>query len=211
MNVSLRLLFTSLTALFLVSCTAFKEEATDDTGGSSSGDGGSPYDNPSCERPHYGLSDLSDGFSEWTCDVQEATGVEAVGATSYFYGVFKEDGGAYSGYEEWHIFANDAWSDAGGFDCVMRWNATATESTPSTCAGCDLALEVILTFDPECSTCPESLTESEEGTSYVRYEIQRTADGNTRWFFGESGGEFGQGRSNASALNFETDPSCRWF
>jgi hypothetical protein len=94
----------------------------------------------------------------------------------------------------------------------MRWNVTATEGPPTTCTGCDLALDVMLTFDENCSTCPESLTESEEGTSYERYDILRDEEtGSTRWFFSASGNEFAQGQTNLTAMNFGTDPSCRWF
>jgi len=188
------------------------DEGTPDEGTPDEGtpDEGTP-DDPACERPHYGLTDLSDDFGPWTCDVQEATGVEAVGATSFFYGMYKQEDGTFKGYEEWHLFANDAWKEAGGGDCVMRWNVTGTESSPSICAGCDIALDVILTFDESCSDCPESLSETEQGSFNVRYEVLRDTDGTTRWFFGGSGNEFAQGLTNDEAMNFASDPSCRWF
>ena len=164
-----------------------------------------------CERPQHGLSDLSEGFSGGGCDVQQSTGATGPGANSYFYGVYKDTGDGFTGYEEWHLFANETWSDSGGRDCVMRWIVDATRSDAETCGGCDFALDVTLTFDESCSTCPETLIESEKGTSFTRYEVMRRDDGTTRWFFAESGNEFGSGRTNDTAMNFATDESCRWF
>ena len=165
----------------------------------------------SCERPQYGLDDLSTDFEPWTCDVQEATGATGPGATDYFYGVFMDTADGFTGYEEWHLFANETWAAADGRDCVMRWNVEATSSDPINCGGCDMKLDVVLTLDESCTTCPESLTESEEGSKFETYEVMRKSDGTTRWFFSSSNTEFGQGTTNNEAMNFATDRSCRWF
>lgn len=164
-----------------------------------------------CARPQYGLNDLSHDFSSGGCDVQEATGSTGPGANSYFYGVYKAVSDGYRGYEEWHLFANETWSNSGGSDCVMRWIVEATPGEAETCGGCDLALDVTLTFDESCSTCPEELTESEKGTSFERYEVMRRSDGTSRWFFAETGTEFATGESNSAGMNFASEASCRWF
>lgn len=164
-----------------------------------------------CERPQHGLSDLSRSFTSGGCDVQEATGATGPGANSYFYGIYKDTSGGFTGYEEWHLFANETWSDSGGSDCVMRWTVEATSREAENCGGCDMALDVTLTFDESCSTCPEELIEAEKGTSFTSYEVMRRSDGTSRWFFADSGTEFGSGQSNTGAMNFASEASCRWF
>ena len=186
-------------AVLMTGCSGVKEQ---DTGSEMLG---------TCERPQHGLNDLTRSFSPGGCDVQEATGVRGPGANSYFYGVYKATTGGFTGYEEWHLFANDTWSEEGGRDCIMRWVVEATSGEAETCGGCDLSLDVTLTFDESCSTCPEDLVEAEKGTDFERYEVMRRADGTSRWFFAESGTEFGAGESTESAMNFATDASCRWF
>jgi len=186
-------------ALLATGCSGLKDQ---DTGSEMLG---------TCERPQHGLTDLSRNFSSGDCDVQQSTGASGPGATSYFYGIYKDTAGGFTGYEEWHLFANETWEGSDGYDCVMRWTVDATAGEVENCGGCDVALDVTLTFDEACSTCPETLIEAEKGTSFETYEVMRRSDGTSRWFFGESGNEFGSGQSNGSAMNFATDESCRWF
>jgi hypothetical protein len=208
----------------LVGCTSFKEDTRDTAGtdfvgdedadGAADGDSDGDADgggSPTCERPHYGLQDLSSSLGEWDCDIQHATGVAGVGATSYFYGVYKDTSGGFAGFEEWILFANETWRAEGGYDCVMRWNVTAVSGDPETCPACDVALDVLLTLDEGCSTCPQDMIDAQEKSTTTRYEVQRSADGTSRWFYAGSGTEIGGGKTNSSAMNFVSDDSCVWF
>jgi len=200
-----------LLALVCMGCsptgTVAVDDGSDGSDGSDGGDGG----DPTCERPHLGLEDLSANLGEWDCDIQHATGVAGVGATSYFYGVYKESHDGFNGFEEWILFANDTWADEGGYDCVMRWNVSAVTVEPESCAACDVALEVLLTLDETCSTCPQDMIDAEIKNSSVGYEILRSSTGTSRWFFSGSGTEFGEGKANAKAMNFVSEDSCTWF
>jgi len=200
-------------SLSIAACTSFKEEDSGGSGnGGGNGGGGGPGNvDPTCERPHYGLTDLSSSLSEWDCDIQQATGVAGLGATSYFYGVYKEAEGGFTGFEEWILFANDTWRDDGGSDCTIRWNVSAVSDDPETCPACDVALDVIFTLDKSCSTCPDDMIDAQESNATERYEVQRSADGTSRWFYASSGNQFGTGKTNSNAMNFVTNDSCVWF
>ena len=195
----MRALFLAVSLLGWGGCSASK---SDDTSAAMLG---------TCERPQHGLTDLSRDFEPWDCDVQQSTGTAGPGATSFFYGVYSGTGSTYSGYEEWHLFVNETLAGSGESNCIMRWSAEAVPTDPVSCTSCDLALEVALTLDEGCSTCPDYMLEPERGTSFVTYEIMQQDGSTNRWFFSDSTNEFGSGTYNGAALNFETPRSCRWF
>ena len=201
----MKTLFFALLGL-AVGCDKFEIE---DSG---SADGGSTTPGDGSERPtENGLPDWSWDLDQTGCEIQQATGVAGPGATTYFYGMFTRSGGDFRGYEEWHVFANDTWENNGGYDCIIKWTVTAVEGEAGPCTACDLNLDVLFSIDESQSTCPDDLVEDAGASTSARYDILRTEDGNSSWFFGTSGQEFGNGNWNSDAMNFITPKSCSWF
>lgn len=196
----------SLLVVVSIGCDKFEIEDTgvnDDTRPVPDGGGDRPTEN--------GLPDWSWDLDETGCEIQEATGVAGPGATTYFYGMYTRSGSGFSGYEEWHVFANDTWEENGGYDCTIKWNVTAVESEPGPCAACDLNLFVQFTVNEAASNCPDDLIEDASASTSVQYDILRSDNGSSQWFFGGSGAQFGTGAWNSDAMNFITSKSCSWF
>jgi hypothetical protein len=203
--------FYTLIALCITGCTVYKNDS--DTSDPFGGDGNSTYDDPGRDGDpdHYGLPDLTEGLDSSGCEIQEATGVAGIGAASYFYGLYHKNDGAWTGYEEWLFYANEAWRNDGGADCKIRWSVSAVETDPGSCPDCETSLSVSFVLDVPGSTCPEDMVEAEVATSSGGYDISREDGGATKWYFSASGNPVGEGYGSADALNFLTPKSCRWF
>lgn len=197
----------SILVVVAVGCDKFEIE---DTGsGSAPGPGSTtPPDNMPTEN---GLPDWSWNLDETGCEIQQATGVAGPGAATYFYGMYTGGNGSYTGYEEWHFFANEAWEASGGFDCVIKWSVSAVEGEPGACAACDLNVSVQFAINEADSTCPEDLLEAASTSTSERYDILRTDSGDAQWYYAGSGDQFGTGSWHSEAMNFITPKSCRWF
>jgi hypothetical protein len=203
MNIRTCLLsFLTITAL---GCTSFKIE---DSGVSESG----------TTPPTTGDRPLESGLPDWSwdlddsgCEVQEATGVAGPGATSYFHGLYNRTGSGFTGYEEWILFANDAWESDGGRDCTIRWSVSAEQSDTEACGVCDLGIAVLFTLDEGRSDCPDDLIEDASSSLSTHYDVLQNSSGDTSWFFSGSGNQFGTGSWNDEALNFISPKSCSWF
>ena len=188
-----------------VSCTSFKSDDSGTAGGTDTPPG-------SGERPlESGLPDWSWDLDDSGCEVQEATGVAGPGATSYFYGIYNRSGAGFTGYEEWILFANDAWESDGGGDCLIRWSVNAEQSDTGACTACDLGMEVLFTLDEGRSNCPDDLIEDASSSLSAQYDVLQNSSGETSWFFSGSGNQFGTGSWNDEALNFISPKSCSWF
>jgi len=190
---------------FFIGCTTFKSDA--DTG--STATGSSPGAGSGGITEHGGLQDLTEGLDRSGCDIQESTNSEIAGATSYYYGLFVEEGGAYSGYELWILYANETWREQGYTDCIVRWDASAFEAVPGSTAGANFGLNVTLNLDRNATTCPDDMVGDMNDSDSVHYDLQ-IAGGQTEWFF-ESGNRLGSGYANDNALNYISPKSCRWF
>jgi hypothetical protein len=197
-----------LSALVVLSFSCVKFEV-EDTGAQ-----GSAIPTPSGGEDlptENGLPDWATELDETGCEIQQATGVAGPGAATYFYGMYTGSDSSFVGYEEWHVFANETWEENGGYDCIIRWTVTAVESEQGPCAACDLSVYAIFSVNEAQSTCPEDLIEDASASSSVQYDILRTSDGVSQWYFGGSGAQFGTGAWNNQAMNFITPKSCSWF
>ena len=202
---NIRTCLLSLLTTFAAGCTSFK---SDDSGASGS-DGTTPGDG---DRPlESGLPDWAWDLDDSGCEIQEATGVAGPGATSYFYGLYNRAGSGFTGYEEWILFANDAWESDGGGDCTIRWTVTAEQSDTGACSACDLGIDVLFSLDEGRSNCPDDLLEDASSSLSAQYDVLQTSSGETSWFFSGSGIQFGTGSWNDDALNFISPKSCSWF
>ena len=191
----------------LVGCTTFKSGSEDEWESTATEE---TSDSPITDG-HGGLPDLTEDLDPTGCDVQESTDTAIAGATSYFYGVFNKTDSGYSGYELWLLYANETWREQGYEDCVIRWNASAYETTPSDAVAANLGLSVTLTLDQGASTCPSGPDEIGDlpPSGSVSYNIQVSGE-NTQWYFA-SGEALGSGLANDNAMNYLSPKSCRWF
>jgi len=141
---------------------------------------------------------------------EEVSGSALPGAASMFWGEYHEESeGEWTGEERWLLFANEAWRDIGGEDCVVVWAAAAVESTTLSCTSCDLGLSTSLSLDNSATTCEADIVNG-LGTSEI-YGIERKNSGDAIWYFANSGERMGDGYHVTGAMNFLTDPSCRWW
>ena len=154
-----------------------------------------------------GLEDLTQNLDEGGCDSFDGTPL--AGATSYFYGLYQENNGTYSGYEQFLLFANDTWAAQGNSDCVVQWTASGFEGSPENPAVATDAIDVVLTLDRGASTCSEEMMQDFEDSSSEHYDLRIMSD-QVDWYY-SSGTQFGSGLTNGSAMNFITEKSCRWF
>ncbi len=154
------------------------------------------------------LPDLR-GEAEDPGGCEEVLGAAAAGAASMFFGEYEESDGAWVGEERWLLFANQTWRDLGGTDCVVVWSAEATQTDAPACTGCDLGLQTTLTLDEGATTCDPAIVGGSDGTE--AYGIARASGGDATWYLATTQERFGDGHHIDGALNFLTDPSCRWW
>lgn len=204
----------ALLLTLLAGCEPSAGDKSDDTSGAAddtSSDSGGDVDYAS------ELPDLTSDLDESGCE--EVSGTAHEGAATYFYGVFSNEDGFWSGKELWILYANDklveaeSWQEAtSGTECQLYWATEATEVDPgdTSCATCDVALEVTLTLDVTLTDCPEDLYEP-EASGTESYAVKYTSDTEATWYFAGSGNEFGQGYHNEGAMNFLTSKACKWF
>jgi hypothetical protein len=191
--------------LFTVACGS-SSETSKPPDGSGEGETG-PADTDT--DPTQGLPSIA-GAEDNPGGCEEISGVAIPGAASVLYGEYWTDGdGTWSGEERWMLYSNAAWRAAGGEDCEVVWTAAASGTSPPACTGCDLGLEATLTIDNGATTCDLDLVSGLGNTA--TYGIARTSDGDAAWYFAGSGDWLGDGYHISTAMNFLTDPSCRWW
>jgi len=140
---------------------------------------------------------------------EEVLGEEIAGAASMFFGEYTQSDGVWVGEERWLLYANQAWRDIGGSDCEVVWVAQALEIDAPVCAGCNFGLSTTLVINETATTCDLGIVGAGDGTT--TYGIARQDDGAATWFFGGSGDLLGDGHHISDAMNFLSEPSCRWW
>ncbi len=135
---------------------------------------------------------------------------DLVGATSHFIGeLTTADGATYTGTETWALFANDAWVDVGGADCIVVWSINAAVGAPGACSTCEFGLEIDATLDAFQTDCPEGLYVGDERWS-TSYDVD--IDGLTATItYGSSGSDLASGYADATGLVYITPAACMWF
>ncbi|HCH62080.1 MAG: hypothetical protein CL927_09945 [Deltaproteobacteria bacterium] len=147
---------------------------------------------------------------------QDRDGLTLAGAASYFYGELEPEGGSdtgpqWVGSEEWLLYANDSWREAGVDDCRVTWVLRGEEAETGSCTACDLTLALVGALDETRTTCPEDLWNESRSFS-VKYDIQLDSGTNqSQWFFADSGTTLGTGSYSGLALNYLSSRTCVWF
>jgi len=131
------------------------------------------------------------------------------GAGTYFRGHYTREEGGFRGEEVWTLFANDAWQEAGGSNCMVVYEATAEEIEPISCEDCILGLSVVLTVNTAQSDCPRELSDNTDGST--AYSVAEDSGGRSHWYFSSTGELFATGFYSDDGLNFITEPTCKWF
>ena len=217
----------ALLLLLLAACTTQQTKAPDDTGATGD-DTGSDTDTDSgadtdtdpdtdtdtdtdTDSAAEELPDLSQDLD--TGAWEDVPGYEDLpGATTYFLGLYLKDGDIWVGSETWLLYATSEWEAAGGADCQVVWTVSATETSPESCGGCELGLDVSATIDASLTTCPEALYEDNESWS-VGYDVDLADDGTATVYFASSGNALASGVSveDGAGFTFVTDADCAWF
>jgi len=139
--------------LFTVACGA-NSESSKPAGDFGEGEAGSTDTDTD---PTDGLPSIA-GAEDDPGGCEEISDAAIPGAASVLYGEYWTEGdGTWSGEERWMLYSNTAWRAAGGEDCEVVWTATASETSPPACTGCDLGLEVTLSIDNSATTCGPEL------------------------------------------------------
>ena len=145
-----------------------------------------------------------------SCDAMSAE-LQHPGATSYFVGTYIKRDGGWVGREKWILFPNEYWMESGGFPCEVSWDIETREEELTTCLACDLALGIDASISPSSTNCPQGLwNEPSEQYWSSTYEI-RMNNGTSTFYFQSNGNAFGAGYSSERAINFISDPDCKWF
>ena len=133
------------------------------------------------------------------------------GATSYFVGTYLKDGSRWLGREKWILFPNAYWEASGGVPCEVSWDMEINEEELVTCLACDFALNVDATISASSTNCPQELWNSPSEQYWnATYEVL-VQNGNSVFYFQSTGQAFGWGYSSESAINFVSEPDCKWF
>jgi len=178
-------------------------------------------------------SNLEDGFKSWEEDPMfrdadipnvlndlDDTACDAIaqdlegtpGATSYFAGIYLSQNGSWVGREKWILFPNDSWEAIGGYPCEVSWDMEIYErEEPTTCLACDIAFDVEAFVNESDTTCPRDLWDiPSEQNWQTTYEIL-ISSGSSIFYFQSNGEPFGWGYSSERAINFISNPDCKWF
>ena len=203
----LALLSHVLPLLSLTACSGAKDdtdtEASEDSA-DTGGDTGAGTDPAADTDVRNDMQDDADGC-------QDYEGNAVPGAASYFVGDYVgSEADGWTGTEEWWLWANGAWKERGGDDCVVVWNVDATPSDVGACGACEVGLDIAAAIDASRTTCPTALWEGLENWSEA-YAMDQLPDGAARWYFAESGTPLGDGWWTDTTANWISDRSCTWF
>ena len=191
------------------------------------GEGGEASSDPFFEQS--GLDNVLEEMDPTACDALSAEYPGLAGATSYFAGAYIRDSSSgWVGREKWVLYPNDEWQTiaydqwmegdqslsniAQGYPCEVSWDIRVEELEElETCLACDLALGVAATISFSSTNCPQGLwSEPSEQNWESVYEIAKT-NGESIFYFRSNGNPFGWGYASDSALNFLSEPNCKWF
>ena len=156
-----------------------------------------------------GLPDLHAGLATGLCE--EIRGTKIPGADGYFFGEIVIDGSAARGSETWELFANSAWKERGGGDCVIEWRLVGSRVAPKACQECDFGLSLSSTPLVEKSGCVEDLKKREARPGQYFYDIKLQTDGTALVYFANNGKLLGEGHHKDGTLRFRSAHQCKWF
>ena len=217
-------------SLFLISCSSASRFGKDGLSGedpTSVTDGLTEDSND----PFFGETGLNNVFEDMdptSCDALSAEYEGLAGATSYFAGAYIKEGSGWIGREKWVLYPNEEWQNlaynqwmdgdqslsniAQGYPCEVSWDINVQDlEDMETCLACDLAFGVTATISFSSTNCPQGLwSEPSEQNWESVYEIA-TIDGTSIFYFRSNGAPFGWGYSSEHALNFLSEPNCKWF
>ena len=175
-----------------------------------------------------GLHNVLEEMDPTACDDLSAEYPGLAGATSYFAGAYIQDSSGWVGREKWVLYPNDEWQTlaydqwmegdqslsniAQGYPCEVSWDIYVQElEEMETCFACDLAFGVAATISFSSTNCPQGLwSEPSEQNWESVYEIAKT-NGSSIFYFRSNGNPFGWGYASDNALNFLSEPNCKWF
>ncbi|TNE92301.1 MAG: hypothetical protein EP330_02240 [Deltaproteobacteria bacterium] len=147
---------------------------------------------------------------------EDFEGTPVPGATTYFMGEYAIDADVVTGYEEWVLFANDAWEDPTiarpGWDCAIRWDVFGTVSEPTDCVGCTHQLSLSFTWNEDESDCQPDLQalEGPDNEGGAVYYVQAGNDGYARYEF-SSGTFLGDGVLTSTRGAYQSEQRCAFF
>jgi hypothetical protein len=181
--------------------------------------------------PYFDNSEIPNVLNEMdpsACDELSVEYPGLVGATSYFAGSYIRGTDGWYGREKWILYPNEEWQAlaytqwmdgdeslsniAQGYPCEISWDMYVQEVDElETCFACDLGLAVQAEISFSSTNCPQGLwSEPSEQSWQNVYEIAK-ANGNSIFYFQSNGAPFGWGYSSDDALNFLSEPNCKWF
>ncbi len=159
--------------------------------------------------------DLSGEFQRDATGCEDVSGTPVPGAAAYFVGRYLERSGGdmrgWTGTEQWALFANAAWRDVGGMDCVVTWTVTASVTEAGACATCDYGMRVEASLDAARTTCPAELYAGDE-TFRTTYGVDTHDDGSASVYYASSGNLLAERAVwNARGIGYRTERACKWF
>ena len=189
------------------------DTSTSDSGDTSSTDtaGDSGTDDAALEA----ALDLSGELQQNSAGCDDVSGTPVPGAAAYFVGRYLErtdsEVRAWAGTEQWVLFANAAWRERGGTDCVVTWTVNATVAEVGACSSCAYGMSVSASVDPGRTTCPEDLYAGDE-TFRTTYGVDTRDDGTASVYYAGSGNLLAErGVWNTRGLGYRTERACKWF
>jgi len=185
------------------------------------------------DDPFFSGSELPNLFAEMDdsfCNSIAQEYPNVPGATSYFMGSYIDDQGEWIGREKWVLFPNETWQNialqqsqqgdesesianiAQGKPCEISWDMSVEElDSVENCASCNTAFYVQANIRAVDSNCPQDLWSGPAEQQWeTTYEIS-IANGTSIFHFLSNGNAFGWGYSSDKAINFLSEPNCKWF
>ena len=181
--------------------------------------------------PFFDQSDLPnvlENMDGTACDELSSDYPGLAGATSYFAGSYIRSSDGWIGREKWVLFPNQEWQNlaytqwmdgdeslsniAQGYPCEVSWDMRVQEIDElETCLACDTAFIVEASISFSSTNCPQGLwSEPSEQNWQSIYEVAQS-NGTSIFYFRSSGDPFGWGYTSDNALNFLSEPNCKWF
>ena len=220
-----------LSAFALISCSSTNKFRNSDVGEQDSGveipsGVGEASSDPFFEES--GLENILEEMDPTACDELSAEYPGLAGATGFFAGSYIKDETDWVGREKWVLFPNEEWQAlaydqwvegdeslsniAQGYPCEISWDIMVEElDEMETCLACTLAFHVSAAINVSSTNCPQGLwSEPSEQNWESIYEIAKN-NNESIFYFRSNGNPFGWGYANNYALNFLSEPNCKWF
>ena len=196
----------------LASCSGTADDKADDTGAESDTDTDADTDadtDTDTDAPPL-MEDVRERMQKDAVGCEDVDGTPVPGGSRYFWGEYLGDvGTGWTGTEAVYVYANEAWKDVGGEDCVAYWVVTGGFGGTGDCPTCDVGVAVTATYDGVNSTCPEDMW----GESFTSgYAVDLGNDGTSTWYYTSTATLLGTGVWKSDVgMNFLTERACTWF